>query len=87
MTAEADETLKKYISTPEGRKKLAESMVVPIRCGGGHYVDGKLHLFIGGWLIPAEIVHRAHRCVADLEIIREYQRTHERYVPPERKRA
>ncbi len=74
--------LEEFLKTPEGRKKLAESMIVPIRCGGGTYVDGKLHLRLGGWLVPQEVIDRGRdeNNGDPWPAIREYQRTHEPYA-------
>ena len=66
--------LEQILKTPEGRKKVAESMVVPIRCGGTEYIDGKIHYRLGGYLVPGEVVSQGWPA------IHEYQRTHEKYV-------
>lgn len=82
MTPEQKAVLDKHLSTPEGRRKLAESMIVPIRCGGAEYIDGKLHLRLGGWLVPQEVIDRSceEHNGDPWPGIREYQRTHEKYV-------
>ena len=70
------------LKTPEGRKKIAEHMIVPIRCGGGAYVDGKLHLRLGGWLVPQEVIDqsRVENNGDPWPGIRAYQQTHEPYT-------
>ncbi len=73
MTPE-QQALDEFIKTPEGRKKLVESMVVPIRCGGGEYIDGKIHYRLGGYLVSGDIVDQGWGA------IHEYQRTHEKHV-------
>lgn len=70
MTPQLAEALK----TPEGRKKIASFMVVPIRCGGLDYIDGKPMYRLGGWLVPAEVVKQGW------DAIHEYQRTHASYL-------
>jgi hypothetical protein len=83
MTPEQKAVVDKYIATPEGKAKLAAAMQVPIRCGGCRYdEDGNEWLYLGGWWVPSAVAHRAHRCTADLEILREYQRTHKRFTWP-----
>jgi hypothetical protein len=74
MTPVQQALIDQYMATPEGRRKLAASMVVPIRCGGAEYIAGKLHLRLGGWLVPSDVVHQGWPA------IHEYQRTHEKYV-------
>jgi len=44
-----DALLRSIISTPEGRRKLAESMTQPFRCGGlGYDPDGTPFYWSGG---------------------------------------
>jgi hypothetical protein len=76
MTPEQQTVLDKYLATEEGRRKIAEHMVVPVRCGGTEYIDGKLHYKIGGWLVPSEVLDRSPSG-DPWPGIREYQRTHE----------
>lgn len=60
--------------TQEERMRLAESMVVPIRCGGTEYIDGKLYLRLQGWLVPSDVVEQGWPA------IKAYQSTHAPYV-------
>lgn len=48
MATDKDKELKELLSTPEGRKKLADGMVQPVRCGGVDYVDGQKRYRAGG---------------------------------------
>lgn len=41
----------RYISTPEGRTKLAESMTQPLRCGGKDYINGVGYTKYGGKML------------------------------------
>lgn len=84
MTSELEELLK----TPEGRKKLADSMIQPFRCGGADYIDGKIHYRSGGWLIPGSVLDqsRAEHNGDPWPGIRAYQSTHEPYTLPPRGR-
>ena len=43
--------------TQAQRAEIARHMIRPVRCGGTEYIDGKLHLRIGGWLVPAQVLH------------------------------
>jgi hypothetical protein len=60
--------------TPAQRAEIAKHMMVPIRCGGTEYIDGKIHLRLGGYLVPGDVVDRGWPAIY------EYQRTHETYV-------
>jgi hypothetical protein len=74
-------TLDELLKTPEGRRKVAASMVRPVRCGGADYIDGKLHLRIGGWLVPQEVLNKSRGVHGDpWPGIEEYQRTHAPYA-------
>lgn len=82
MTPEQKNVLDKYLATEVGRRKIAASMIVPVRCGGGTYVDGKLHYKLGGWLVPQEVLEQSRRehNGDPWPGIFEYQRTHEPYT-------
>jgi len=56
--------LKALLATPEGRKKVAASMVRPIRCGGCDYdPDGARVYIIGGKRMrPEEFEAYKARC-------------------------
>ena len=68
--------------TDEEIKRLGESLVSPLRCGGLDYIDGKPYYRIQGWLIPAEIIEQSKQANNGdpWPGIREWQRTHEPYV-------
>ena len=74
--ATAKEIIDQHLATPEGRAKLAASMVVPVRCGGCTYdKEGNAWLYLGGWWVPQSVLgdHRD-----PWPAIREYQATHEK---------
>jgi hypothetical protein len=76
MTGEQMAAVKKALMSPEGRQKLAESMVVPVRCGGCHYDEnGKAWLLLGGWWVPQSVTSTHPN---PWPAIHEYQRTHEK---------
>lgn len=79
MSPKQQAVLNEYLATAEGRKKLAESMVVPVRCGGCHYdSDGKAWLYLGGWWVPHSIASATLETPNPWPAIKEYQRTHEK---------
>ncbi len=57
MTTRQPLTITDPVITPDPMKTLAESMIVPIRCGGLDYIDGKAYLRAGGFWYPREVFH------------------------------
>ncbi len=55
---ERDALIREACRTPEGRAKIAASMISPRRCGGRDYVDGKAYMRTGGCLVPVDIWHQ-----------------------------
>lgn len=65
--------------SPEDRKKVADAMIVPIRCGGTEYINGELHYRLGGWLVPSSVVTQGWPA------INQYRNTHPSYLTAEHK--
>lgn len=51
MEQKTTAALSTFLSTPEGRKKLAASMVRPFRCGGSGYDQGRYYVIAGGFKV------------------------------------
>jgi hypothetical protein len=45
---ERNDALRLLLQDPESRRKLAASMVSPIRCGGSGYEGDRYYLLLGG---------------------------------------
>lgn len=46
--ADKDVVISRLLQDPESRRKLAASMVSPIRCGGSGYEGDRFYLLLGG---------------------------------------
>ncbi len=81
MTLTPERLREEMAKDPTFKARLAAAMVTPIRCGGSEYIDGVLHLRLGGWLVPNPVVAQGW------DAIHAYQATHEKYTLPERGRG